>query len=62
MVENNMATQIDRLEQNHEKLRDRVDDNDKLVSELRTDIKWIKWGIFVVVPATLIELIALFAK
>ena len=62
MTESNMATQIDRLEQNHEKLRDRVGDNDKLVAELRTDIKWIKWGMFVVVPATLIEVISLIVK
>ena len=43
ITESNMATQIDRLEQNH----------DKLVAELRTDIKGIKWGMFVVVPGTL---------
>lgn len=57
-----MTTQLDRLDEKHEKLREKVNDNDKLVAELRTDIKGIKWGMFVVVPATLIEVISLIVK
>ena len=42
-----MTTPIQCLEESHEKLRSKVATVENAIVELRTDMKWIRWMLFI---------------
>ncbi len=57
-----MTTQLQRLEESHEKLRGRVRTIEDTIVELRTDMKWVRWFITFGTPIIIGQLLYVMSR